>query len=220
MKVLIFGATGMVGMGVLLECLKDPGVQQVVTVGRSVTGYPHPKLREIRHSDLLDYKDIEKELTGFDACFFCLGVSSAGMNEADYTKITYDITIAAAETLVRLNPRMTFTYVTGQSTDSTEKGDVMWARVKGRTENKILRLPFKDSYMFRPGVIEAMDGIKSKTKVYRYMYYVVQPLLPIVKLLMPGKVLNTRQIGRAMLKVAREGASKKILEVEDIQKLG
>ncbi len=150
MKVIIFGATGMVGQGVLIECLRDPDVTQVLTVGRSVTGQQNPKLREIAHKDFLDFSSIEEDMAGYDACFFCLGVSSIGMDEERYRRLTYDITLAAAHTLARLNPGMTFTYVTGAGADSTEQGRVMWARVKGKTENDLLKLPFKAAYMFGP----------------------------------------------------------------------
>jgi uncharacterized protein YbjT (DUF2867 family) len=163
MKVLIFGATGMVGQGVLLECLRDTGVEQVATIGRTATGTRQPKLRDIVHRDLENYAGIEPMLTGYDACFFSLGITSAGMREPDYERITYRFTLAAAETLSRANPGMTFIYVSGSGTDSTEKGRSMWARVKGRTENALLRLPL-NAYMFRPGFIQPLDGIQSKTR--------------------------------------------------------
>jgi uncharacterized protein YbjT (DUF2867 family) len=166
MKVLIFGATGMVGRGVLLECLRDPDVDLVVTLGRTVTGIRDGKLREIEHRDLSNYAGMEESLTGIDACFFCLGVASSGMKEPDYARVTYGYTMAAAEILSRLNPGMTFIFVSGSGTDSSEKGRIMWARVKGRTENALLQLPIQ-AYMFRPGFIEPMDGIQSKTPMYR-----------------------------------------------------
>ena len=179
MKVLIFGATGMVGQGVLLECLRDPEVELVVTVGRTATGVRDPKLREIVHRDLQHYDGMEESLTGFDACFFCLGVASTGMKEADYERVTYGFALAAAETLSRVNPKMTFIYVSGSGTDSTERGRIMWARVKGRTENALLKLPL-NAYAFRPGFIEPMDGIESKTPSYRLFYKVLGPLLPLI----------------------------------------
>ncbi len=219
MKVLIFGATGMVGQGVLRECLLDPGVSEVVTIGRSATGQSHAKLREIVHADLTDYTAIEPHLAGFDACFFCLGIASAGMSEADYRRITYDIALAAAGTLVRLNPAMVFVYVSGASTDSSEKGRWMWARVKGATENAIMRLPFKASYMFRPGAIQPLHGIRSKTRLYRVIYDLTAPLLPLLQRWLPDSITTTEQIGKAMLKVAREGAPKPILENADINRL-
>ena len=170
LKVILFGATGMGGQGVLRECLLSPNVQLVQTIGRSVIGLAHQKLREIVRQDLFDYSGMAADLTGFDACFFCLGVSSAGMKEEDYERVTYGITLAAAKTLAQFNPNMTFIYVSGLGTDSTEQGRVMWARVKGKTENALLRLPFKAAYMFRPAGIQPLHGIKSKTKLYRMMY--------------------------------------------------
>ncbi len=215
MKVLIFGASGMVGQGVLRECLLDPEVEKVITIGRSGSGAQNPKLQEIIHADMLDYSEIESSLRGIDACFFCLGISSAGMKEADYARVTYGFTLAAAEVLSRLNPGMTFIYVSGVGTDSTEKGRVMWARVKGRTENALLRLPIK-TYMFRPGVIEPLDGIQSKTSSYRILYALFKPFFPLVRWVMPKRVVTTREIGRAMLAVARKGYSTRILEPKDI----
>lgn len=216
MKVLVFGATGMIGQGVMRECLRDPDVEQVVTVGRSATGGNHEKLLEIVHRDLLDYSGMEERLKGFDACFFCLGVASSGMKEADYERVTYGFTLAAAEMLSRLNPQMTFIYISGSSTDSSEKGRIMWARVKGRTENALLRLPL-NAYMFRPGFIEPMDGIESKTPMYRKFYAVTKPLFPLLRWALPNQVLSTRQIGHAMLNVARRGYEKRILETREIR---
>jgi uncharacterized protein YbjT (DUF2867 family) len=216
MRVLLFGATGMVGQGVLRECLLDPDVESVLSVGRSATGQPHVKLRELVHRDFLDCSPIESELSGFDACFFCLGVSSAGMKEDDYRRITYDFTMAAARTLARLNPDMTFVYVSGMGTDSSERGRTMWARVKGKTENELLGLPFKAAYMFRPGLIVPLDGIKSKTRLYRAFYAGMAPLLPLLNAAFPKYVTTTAQVGRAMIKVARQGAAKPVLENSDI----
>jgi len=216
MKVLIFGATGMVGQGVLRECLLDPEVELAVTVGRTATGAQDAKLREIVLADMKNYTEIEDQLAGFDACFFCLGVSSSGMKEADYARVTYDLTLAAAETLSRVNPQMTFIYVSGQGTDSSERGRTMWARVKGRTENALLRLPLK-AYMFRPGMIEPLDGIKSKTPAYRLLYKICGPLLPALRWTFPNQVLSTREIGQAMLAVAKRGYEKRILETRDIR---
>jgi uncharacterized protein YbjT (DUF2867 family) len=216
MKVLMLGATGMVGQGVLRECLRDPDVETVTSVGRSHTGVQDARLREIQHTDLLDYSAIESSLTGFDACFFCLGVSSAGMKEADYERLTYGFTLSLAETLSRLHPDMTFIYVSGAGTDSSEKGRVMWARVKGKTENALLRLPL-NAYMFRPGLIQPMDGIRSRTASYRILYTLFKPLLPILRSALPNQVLSTRDIGKAMLEVARKGYPKRILESSDIR---
>jgi uncharacterized protein YbjT (DUF2867 family) len=217
MKVLIFGATGMIGQGVLRECLLDPDIEAVQTIGRSATGVHDPKLREIVQPDLFHYSTIEDRLKGFDACFFCLGVSSAGMSERQYETLTYTLTLAAAETLSRLNPAMTFVYVSGTGTDSSEKGRTMWARVKGKTENAILRLPFRAAYMFRPGIIQPVHGARSRTTAYRVGYALASPLLPLLRLMFPRYILTTEEIGRAMIHVARRGAPKKVLESWDIQ---
>ena len=218
MKVLIFGATGMVGLGVLLECRRDPAVEQIATLGRAATGIDDPKLREIVHKNLLDYAGMEPALAGFDACFFCLGVASTGMKEDDYERITYGFTLAAAEALSRLNPDMTFIYVSGSGTDSSEKGSRMWARVKGRTENALLRLPL-NAYMFRPGFIQPLDGIQSKTPMYRTFYKVLAPLMPLLRRGLPGQILTTREIGQAMLAIARHGYEKRVLETKDIRRV-
>jgi uncharacterized protein YbjT (DUF2867 family) len=216
MNVLLFGASGMVGQGVLRECLLDPEVERVQSVGRSPTGRHDPKLRETVQRDLWHYSETEPDLTGFDACFFCLGVSSAGMKQQEYEHITYGLTLAAAETLCRLNPEMKFIYVSGAGTDSTEQGKTMWARVKGKTENALLRLPFA-AYMFRPGIIEPVHGMRSKTLAYRAFYIAAKPLLPLLRILFPNHILTTEQIGRAMLTVARRGFPKRILESRDIR---
>ncbi len=216
MRVLIFGATGMIGRGVLLECLRDPDVELVVTLGRTAAGINDGKVREIVLPDLLNYSGIEGTLAGFDACFFCLGVASAGMSEADYTRVTYQYTLVAAQILSRINPGMTFVFVSGSGTDSSEKGRAMWARVKGRTENALLKLPL-NAYMFRPGFIEPMDGVQSKTPMYRRFYAVLGPLLPILRKMFPNQVLSTRQLGKAMLNVARRGYAKHVLEARDIR---
>lgn len=217
MNVLLFGATGMVGQGVLRECLLDRGVEHVLIIGRASAGVQHAKVREIVHPDLWHYADIETELTGFEACFFCLGVSSSGMSEEAYARVTYDITLAAAETLCRLNPKMTFIYVSGAGTDSSEHGRAMWARVKDKTENALLQLPFATAYMFRPGVIEPRYGARSKTVSYRVFYAVTKPLLPVLRWAFPDYVLTTEQIGRAMLAVVRNGFGNRVLESRDIR---
>src|ERR1700677_4193857 len=216
MNILIFGATGMVGQGVLRECLLDPDVQLVQAIGRSATGLEHAKLREIVHPDMTSYARLDVQLSGCDACFFCLGVSSSGMKEDEYERMTYGITMAAADVLCRLNPGMTFIYVSGAGTDSSEHGRVMWARIKGKTENALFEMPFH-AYAFRPGVIEPLDGIRSRTQSYRVLYKVTKPLLPLLRAGFPNHVLTTKQIGRAMLAVAKEGYPKRILESKDIR---
>jgi uncharacterized protein YbjT (DUF2867 family) len=219
MRILLFGATGMVGQGVLRECLRDPAVQQVQTIGRTATGVIHPKLREIVHRDMFQYSGISAELTGFDACFFCLGVSSGGMAPDTYERLTYTLTVAVAEALSALNPGMTFVYVSGAGTDSTEQGRLRWARVKGKTENALLRMPFRAAYMFRPGLIVPLHGIRSKTALYRVFYSIGRPLLPVLKAVFPNQVLTTEQVGRAMVNAVRFGASKQVLESGDIREL-
>ena len=219
MKVILFGATGMVGQGVLRECLLDSGIENVLAVGRSPTGQRDPKLREILHDDFMDYSAIEFRLAGYDACFFCLGVSSVGMNEERYSHLTYDLTLAAATTLAKLNPQMVFVYVTGQGTDSSENGRLMWARVKGKTENDLLRLPFKAAYMFRPAGIQPLHGIRSKTAWVQMIYVAAAPLLTLLTRTAPKYMTTTEQVGRAMIKVAREGYPKAVLESEDINRL-
>ena len=218
MKVILFGATGMVGQGVLLECLRDGAVTQVLSVGRGATGRHDGKLTEIVRDNFLDYSDIEPQLAGFDACFFCLGVSSIGMDAERYRHLTYDITLAAATTLAQLNPQMTFVYVTGAGTDSTEQGRVMWARVKGKTENDLLKL-FRAAYMFRPAAIQPLHGVRSKTAWVQSIYSVAAPLLSWLHRVAPKYVTTTEQMGRAMIKVARDGYPKPVLESEDINSL-
>jgi uncharacterized protein YbjT (DUF2867 family) len=219
MKVILFGATGMVGQGVLRECLLDPEVESVLAVGRSPTGKRHAKLREIRHDNFFDFSAIESQLGGYDACFFCLGVSSVGMNEERYRHLTYDITLAAATTLARRNPQMVFIYVTGRGTDSTERGGLMWARVKGKTENDLLKLPFKAAYMFRPAGIQPLHGIRSRTPWVQATYLAAAPLLSLLNRVAPGYMTTTEQVGRAMIKVARDGFPRPVLESEDINRV-
>ncbi len=219
MKVILLGATGMVGQGVLRECLLDPEVESVLAIGRSATGQQHKKLHEILHKDLFDLSVIEGRLSGHDACFFCLGVSAVGMDEQAYRRVTYDLTISAAGTLAKLNPTMTFIYVSGAGTDSTERGRMMWARVKGKTENALLQMPFKAAYMFRPAYIQPLHGIRTKTKWYRALYAMMGPLYPVWKLLFPKYVTTTECVGRAMLKVAKRGAPKRVLENQDINSI-
>ncbi|HEY2362584.1 MAG TPA: NAD-dependent epimerase/dehydratase family protein [Candidatus Angelobacter sp.] len=219
MKVILFGATGMVGQGVLRECLLAGDVDSVLAVGRTSTGQQHAKLQEIVRSNLFDLSPIEGRISGFDACFFCLGVSAAGMSEQDYRRLTYDLTISVATTLVRLNPAMTFVYVSGTGTDSSESSRMMWARIKGKTENDLLKMPFRAAYMFRPGYIQPLHGIRTKTKLYGALYTVVGPLYPILKRLLPNYVTTTECVGRAMLNAARRGAPKRFLENQDINQL-
>lgn len=216
MRTLIFGASGMVGQGVLLECLDDDEVTAVTVIVRSPTRREHPKLREVIHDDFFDYSAIEGELAGHDGCFFCLGVSAAGLDESSYSRLTYDLTVAAAEALLRRSPDVVFCYVSGSGTDSTEKGRVMWARVKGRTENALLKMPFKAAYMFRPGYIQPMRGVRSKTTLYQAVYTVLAPLYPVWRTLFPNAVTTTEKVGRAMIRVAREGYEREILETRDI----
>jgi uncharacterized protein YbjT (DUF2867 family) len=218
-KVILFGATGMVGQGVLRECLLAGDVDSVLAVGRTSTGQQHAKLQEIVRSNLFDLSPIEGRISGFDACFFCLGVSAAGMSEQDYRRLTYDLTISVATTLVRLNPAMTFVYVSGTGTDSSESSRMMWARIKGKTENDLLKMPFRAAYMFRPGYIQPLHGIRTKTKLYGALYTVVGPLYPILKRLLPNYVTTTECVGRAMLNAARRGAPKRFLENQDINQL-
>lgn len=206
----------MVGQGVLRECLLDTDVEQVQTVGRSRAGAANAKLREVLHANLFDCSAIQADLRGFDACFFCLGVTSAGKAEAEYTRLTYDLTLGIAQTLVSLNPQMTFVYVSGRGTDSSGHGRLMWARVKGRTENAILGLHFRAAYMFRPGVIQPMHGERPKVAAYRVLYNLTKPLVPLLRKMFPGQILTTEDMGRAMIRVARSGYSKTILEPADI----
>lgn len=215
MNVILFGATGMIGQGVLRECLRDPRVDSVLIVGRTPTGSRHEKVRELIHHDFQDFSAVAQEFGGLDACFFCLGVSAAGMSEADYRRVTYDVTMAAAGPLAARNPAMTFVYVSGAGTDSSERGRSMWARVKGRTENALLALPFR-AYAFRPGYIQPMHGVRSKTGWYRAMYAVTTPLYPLARRLAPGQVTTTEAVGRAMISVARQGWDERVLTVRDI----
>ena len=219
MKVILFGATGMVGQGALRECLLDPAVDSVLAVGRSPTGQRHPKLRELLHDNFFDFSAIESELTGYDACFFCLGVSSVGMDEERYRHLTYDLTLSAAVTLARLNPAMVFVYVSGRGTDASERGSLMWARIKGRTENDLLKLPFRAAYMFRPAGIQPLHGIRSKTGWVQAIYVAAAPLLSLLHRLAPAYMTTTEQVGRAMIKVARDGYPKPVLESEDIDRV-
>lgn len=214
MKVILLGASGMIGQGVMRECLLAEDVTEILSIVRTASADVPAKVRELVHSDFLEFSAIEERLAGYDACFFCLGVSSAGMNEADYTRVTHGFTLAFARALVKRSPAATFIYVSGASTDATEKGRTMWARVKGRTENDLFRVGFEKAYMFRPGYIQPLHGIKSRTFAYRVVYAIGWPFYPLLKAL--GAATNTQSVGRAMLRVARSGAEKKILENPDI----
>jgi nucleoside-diphosphate-sugar epimerase len=213
-KVIITGATGMVGEGVLLECLNDPQVEQVLVVNRRPIGRSHIKLREIVHADFFNLPPIEQQLKGYDACFFCLGVSSVGMSKEEYKRITYDLTMNVATLLAKLNPEMTFCYVTGAGTDSSEQGRMAWARVKGATENALLRL-FPRAYMFRPGALKATAGQKNLPKIYRFLAWIY----PIGRAIYPAGFCTLQELGRAMIQAASRGSAKRVLEVRDIAAL-
>jgi uncharacterized protein YbjT (DUF2867 family) len=213
MKVILTGATGMVGEGVLLECLENPAVERVLSVSRRPSGRSHAKLRECLVPDFRDVAAVEGELTGYDACFYCAGISSVGLNEAEYTTITYDTPVAFATTLARLNPGMTFVHVSGSHTDSTERGKVMWARVKGKAENALMRLPFKGVYNFRPSLMKPTPGQER----VKGGYWLVKVLYPVLNLFFPGMALS--DVGRAMIAVSQVGAPKHVLEVADIREL-
>ena len=214
-KPIITGTTGMVGKGVLLECLESPDVESVLVINRKPLGLQHPKLKEVIHKDFFDLSAISVEMKGYNCCLFCLGVTSAGLNEKEYTHLTYDLTLKFAKAFIAENPGSLFTYVSGAGTDSTEKGRIMWARVKGRTENALLALPFKAAYMFRPGFIEPMKGIKSSTKLYNALYVILRPLFPLFRA-MPKYATDTVRVGHAMINVATKGYAKKHLECTDI----
>lgn len=220
MKVILFGASGMVGQGVLRECLLDPNVTEVLAVGRAPSPIPggaaNGKLHNLVIADLSRITGHASELGGYDACFFCLGVSSAGMTEQEYTRLTYDLTLTIANCLVSLNPGLVFTYVSGAGTDTSERGRSMWARVKGRTENALLLLPFKAAYMFRPAIIQPLHGTRSKTPQYQMFYSAASWLLPLLRRMLPNQMTTTEQMGRAMIKLAKNGGPKRILETRDI----
>lgn len=214
LNIILTGATGMVGEGVLHECLNHPDVESVLIVNRRSSGAKHPKLKEIIHKDFYNLTDIEKQLSGYNACFFCLGTTSVGKSEELYNKITYELTKTFADTLVKLNPEMTFCYISGTGTDTSEKGKPMWARIKGKTENYIIKL-FPKAYMFRPGLIIPTKGLKNTLTPYK----IFAPLIPLVKLIFSGYVCSLREIGVAMINTVTKGYEKKILEVEDIKNL-
>lgn len=215
-KVIITGATGMVGKGILLECLDHLQIEEVLVIGRNPIGMTHPKLKELLHTDFSDFSGVKDQLAGYDACFFSLGISAAGLKESEYKRITYDFTMALARVLFKLNPGMTFNYVSGQGTDSSERGRMMWARVKGKTENDLLKLGFKQAYMFRPGMIIPLRGIKSRTKSYQFVYDYFMWLVKLTKAISPNSVVNTTQIGRAMINSMLRGYDKPILTPREI----
>jgi uncharacterized protein YbjT (DUF2867 family) len=217
--VVLFGATGMVGGGVLLECLDDPRVQSVIAISRSSLGRSHGKLREILHADFFNYEALHSEFAPCDACFFCLGITSVGLDEAEYSHLTYDLTTAAARSIVTANRNMTFCYVSGVGTDSTERSRTMWARVKGRTENAIRGMGFRDAYMFRPGFIQPVRGVRSKTAWYQAAYDVLAPISPLLLRLAPNHITTTARMGRAMIRVASTGYDRNILYTRDINAL-
>lgn len=214
-KTIITGSTGMVGEGVLHECLKHPDVESVLVVNRKPCGLTHHKLKEIVHKNFFDLSQIENQLSGYNACYFCAGVSSVGKKEDEYKRITYDLTMNFAKTLQRLNPEMVFTYVSGVGTDSSEKGKSMWARIKGKTENDLLKLPFKAVYMFRPGYIQPTKGLANTYKIYKAL----APLYPIFEKLFPKYVVTLEEVGKAMINVVLKDSEKKILECVDIRNI-
>lgn len=216
MRILLFGASGMVGQAVLLAALAADDVDEVVSVGRTRLGVDHPKLRERLHRDLFDVPAVCAKLAGFDACCFCLGVSVSGLSEAEYTRMTHDLTVGIAEALLPANPRMCFIYVSGAGTDASERGRTMWARVKGRTENALLRMGFRAAAMLRPGIIQPQDGIRSKTPLYQTFYTLSRPFLPLLRRLAPKTILTTRVMGAAILELARHAEGPIVLESGDI----
>lgn len=220
MRVLLLGASGMVGQGVLRECLLDDEVTEVLSLVRRPTATRHPKLRELVHTNLEDLAPLTPDLLGVDACFFCLGTSSAGMSEADYTRVTHDLTLAVARALEGGAARTTFVYVSGAGTDATGEGPSMWARVKGRTENALLAMPFRASYMFRPAMIRPAHGERSRSRWVRLAYAALAPFFPLLARLAPKWVTTTERLGRAMLHVAKYGAVERVLENETIDRLG
>lgn len=219
MNVILFGVTGMVGSGVLRELLLDQDVEQVLLVVRGPSGRTDPKTREIVLTDFTDRSALGPVAAQYDACFFCVGVASAGMSEDDYTKVTYDLTLSVAQTLAQAHPGMTFVYVSGEGSDSTEQGRTMWARVRGRTENALLRLPLR-TYILRPGFIQPVHGERSKTRLYRIFYRVSGPLYPLLKRVAPKHVTTTELVGKAMLSLARADRGDPVLHSRDINALG
>lgn len=219
MKVIIFGSTGMVGQGVLKECIQHADVSEVLTVVRTPTHGRYPKVKELR-ADFKSLESIASELKGYDACLFCLGTPSAGKSEDEYTRVTYDLTLNVAKVFLKQNPGSSFIYVSGEGADSSEKGSVMWARVRGKTENALLAMPFKHVHIFRPGLIQPLDGIKSQTALYRWIYTLLKPVLTPIRKLFPNSITTTRILGRAIIAAAQNGAPKPILFTKDFRPLG
>jgi uncharacterized protein YbjT (DUF2867 family) len=217
-KVLLFGASGMIGSGVLLECLDSPDVSSVVSVGRRSSSVVHPKLTEIVRSDLFDVGPMASSFEGVDACFFCLGITSVGMTEEAYRRITYDLTMGVAKALLAASPRAVFVFVSGVGTDSSEAGRLMWARIKGKTENALLAMGFRDAYMFRPGFVQPLRGARSRTAWIQAAYAITRPIVPLLARVSPNLVLTTVAMGQAMIRVAMNGYTKKILEPADINR--
>jgi uncharacterized protein YbjT (DUF2867 family) len=211
-KIILTGATGMVGEGVLHECLQHPSIEQVLIINRKPSGMTHAKLKEIIHSDFNNINPIADKLAGYDACLFCLGVSAVGMKEEDYTRLTHTLTLHVAKTMLQQNPGMTFCYISGAGTDSTEKGKMMWARVKGKTENDLLNLPFKQVFLFRPGYMNPTKGMKNTLKYYKYISW----MYPALRLLLPKYVSTLSELGKAMINAVILGYPKQVLEVKDI----
>ena len=217
-KAILLGSTGMIGQGVLRECLANANVESVLVINRQTCGISHPNMKEIIHENFFDFVGLTGEMTGYNTCFFCLGISSAGLKENEYRRITYDLTLNVAKTLVELNKEMVFCYISGTGTDSSEKGRIMWARVKGKTENDLLALPFRRAYMFRPGFIHPMNGVKSKTRLYNIIYTILKPLYLVLKH-SDSMVTNTETFGKAMIFAVLKGYGKNILANRDINKI-
>ncbi|GAI76476.1 unnamed protein product [marine sediment metagenome] len=217
MKVIVTGTTGMVGRGVLLECLDHAEITEVLSISRRPIEIDHPKLKELIHQDFSEFASVAEQIKGYDACYACMGISSAGMKEEQYTRLTYDFTLSLAKELHGLNPEITFTYVSGAGTDSSEKGRSMWARIKGKTENDLLNSGFKQAFMFRPGGIIPLRGIQPSSKLYRVLINNLKWLLKLIKKLAPSAVVDTTQIGLAMINVTKKGYDKKVLKPRDIQ---
>jgi uncharacterized protein YbjT (DUF2867 family) len=219
MRIVIFGSSGMAGQGALRECLRDPEVEQVVSVVRAPTGTTHKKLREIVHNNFLDFTPIENQLTGLNACLYCLGVTSTGTTEETYIRITYEFTIAAATTLLKLNPGMSFVFVSATGADSTERGSTMWARAKGKAENALLAMPFRSVYVFRPAMIQPLDGIQSKTPSYRIIYGLTAPFLSAARHFWPNYISTTQELGKALLAAAKRGTERRVVEAKQIREV-